>query len=201
MQRLATLAVLAALILPTVASGQDYTFGDWARDRGYEPGDVMPYRMHAQFSDMDSLDGIDEYDWTTTPTWYLSLTANHLTSVESGAFSGLTYLERLVLSSNQLSTFEPGAFSGLANLKLFWLDGNQLSSIEPGAFSGLTNLTELDLNRNPLSNIESGAFRGLTKLRTLDLNDNQLSSIESGDFERTDESAVAVFARQPAVEH
>ena len=42
MQRLATLAVLAVLISPTMASGQDYTFGDWARDQGYEPGDVMP---------------------------------------------------------------------------------------------------------------------------------------------------------------
>ena len=42
MQRLATLTVVTALILPAVASGQDYSFGDWARDQGYEPGDVMP---------------------------------------------------------------------------------------------------------------------------------------------------------------
>ena len=47
MQRLATLAVVAALISPTVASGQDYTFGDWARDQGYEPGDVMPEEVDA----------------------------------------------------------------------------------------------------------------------------------------------------------
>jgi hypothetical protein len=39
MRRLATLAVVAALISPpTVASGPDYSFGDWARDQGYELG-------------------------------------------------------------------------------------------------------------------------------------------------------------------
>jgi hypothetical protein len=31
MWRLATLAVVAALISPTVVSGQNYSFGDWAR--------------------------------------------------------------------------------------------------------------------------------------------------------------------------
>jgi hypothetical protein len=25
-------------------SGQNYTFGDWARDQGYSPGDAMPYK-------------------------------------------------------------------------------------------------------------------------------------------------------------
>jgi hypothetical protein len=58
MRRLATLAVVAALISPTVASGQDYTFGDWARDHGYSPGDVMPGVVYAvrSFPPIDSLD-------------------------------------------------------------------------------------------------------------------------------------------------
>ena len=58
MQRLATLAVVAALISPTVASGQDYTFGDWARDQGYEPGDVMPSVVDADAC------------WNRQPRWY-----------------------------------------------------------------------------------------------------------------------------------
>jgi hypothetical protein len=57
MRRLAVLAVVAALMLPTAASGQ-YTFGDWARDRGYSPGDVMPGVVYAvrSFPPIDSLD-------------------------------------------------------------------------------------------------------------------------------------------------
>jgi hypothetical protein len=39
---LAILAVVAALMSPTAASGQDYSFGDWAKDEGYSPGDVLP---------------------------------------------------------------------------------------------------------------------------------------------------------------
>jgi hypothetical protein len=75
MRRLATLAVVAALISPAVASGQDYTFGDWARNHGYSPGDVMPEEVWANSSSpaIDNLDGISEFDWTTTPTLRLSL--------------------------------------------------------------------------------------------------------------------------------
>ena len=42
---------------PTAASGQDYTFGDWARDQGYEPGDVMPDRVRVGGAGIDSLEG------------------------------------------------------------------------------------------------------------------------------------------------
>ena len=57
MQRLATLTVMAALISPTVVSGQDYSFGDWARDQGYEPGDVMPWQVGRNGS------------WNRQPRW------------------------------------------------------------------------------------------------------------------------------------
>ena len=73
MRRLATLAVVAALMSPAATSGQDYTFGDWARDQGYEPGDAMPEAVVAQMVRIDSLDGIGEFDWTATPTVELYL--------------------------------------------------------------------------------------------------------------------------------
>ena len=123
MRRLATLAVVAALMSPTGALGQNYSFGDWARGQGYSPGDVMPEHVEAHFAGIDSLDGISEFDWTTTPT------------------------TKLVMESNALSSIESGDFSGLTNLTELYLYDNQLSSIEPGAFSGLTNLTELLLRR------------------------------------------------------
>ena len=99
MQRLATLAVTAALISPTVASGQDYTFGDWARDQGYEPGDVMPDTVWTRYSGIDSLDGIGGFDWKTTQTRRLLLDWNWVESTESGDFSGLTSLLWLTLAA------------------------------------------------------------------------------------------------------
>jgi hypothetical protein len=206
MRRLATLAVVAALMSPTVASGQNYSFGDWARDQGYSPGDVMRNSVQASRSSIDSLDGIGEFDWTTTPTRALylgsnqissidsddfsgltslgglELAGNQISSIESGTFGELTNLEYLSLSGNQLSNIEPGGFSGLTNLRDLYLDDNQLSSVESSAFSGLTNLSWLWLSSNQLSSIESGMFSGLTRLTDLSLDDNQLSSIEAGDF-------------------
>ena len=105
MRRLATLAVVAALLSPPTASGQ-YTFGDWARDQGYSPGDVMHVWVDARDSSpaIDSLDGIGQFDWTTTPTMELILWSNQISSIESGDFSGLTNLEYLGLEGNQLSS-------------------------------------------------------------------------------------------------
>ena len=172
MRRLATLAVVAALMSPTVASGQ-YTFGDWARDQGYSPGDVMPSKVWADGAGIDSLDGIGEFDWNTTPTIELSLGFNVLSSIESGAFSGLTSLWYLNLEENhQLSTIQPGAFSGLTSLLDLQLIWCQLSSIESGVFSGMPNLTDIHLWNNQLSSIVTGAFSELTNLEELDLQYN-----------------------------
>jgi hypothetical protein len=100
MRRLATLAVVAALISPTAASGQNYSFGDWARDQGYSPGDVMPSDVRAVAAGIDSLDGIGEFDWTTTPTTTLYLMSNQISGIESRAFEGLTNLREMNLDSN-----------------------------------------------------------------------------------------------------
>ena len=183
MQRLVTLAVVivSALMLPTTVSGQ-YVFGDWARDEGYTPGDAMPSQVRAVFSSIDSLDGIGDFDWMTTPATQLWLYGNQLSSIEPNAFTGLANLTSLDLEGNWLSTIEMGAFSGLPNLTYLSLRDNQLSSIESSAFSGPTDLMELDLEGNQLSSIESGAFSGLTNLTTLRLTNNQVSSIESGAF-------------------
>ena len=66
MKRLAVLAVVVALMSPTVASGQDYSFGEWARDQNYLPSDAMPEWVLTDEDGIDSLDGIGEFDWTTT---------------------------------------------------------------------------------------------------------------------------------------
>ena len=182
MQRLATLAVVAALVWSTVASGQGYSFGDWARDQGYEPGDVMPEEVDAESSGIDSLNGVGQFDWTTAPTRRLWLLDNQLSSIEAGTFGGMTNLTELVLGTNQLSSIESSTFSELMSLTSLYLGGNQLSGIEPGTFSGLTNLTVLSLVGNQLSSIEAGDLSSLTNLTTLHLGGNQLSSVESRTF-------------------
>jgi hypothetical protein len=184
MRRLATVAVVAALILPTAASGQDYTFGDWAKDQGYSPGDVMPEWVDVPRTpaSIDSLHGISKFNWTDTPTATLSILNNQISSIEPGTFGELTNLTWLDLRGNQISNIESGTFIGLTNLTRLELSYNQISSIEGGDFSGLANLTRLHLRENQISNIESEAFIGLRSLTWLELSGNQIASIEPGTF-------------------
>jgi hypothetical protein len=142
----------------------------------------MPENVFADDSAIDSLDGIGEFDWTTTPTTYLGLASNRLSSIKAGVFSRLTNVTQLNLEENPLSSIEAGGFGGLVNLRELNLEENQLSSIEPGAFAGLPNLQWLSLNGNQISNAAPGGFGGLVNLRGLELSGNQFSSIASGNF-------------------
>jgi hypothetical protein len=109
MRWLVTLAVVAALISPTAASG--YSFGDWASDQGYSPGAIMPDEVSnacafgSCANAIDSLDGIGEYDWTTTPTLQPDLSFNRISSIQSGNFDGLTNLTRTTMGHINLGVF------------------------------------------------------------------------------------------------
>ena len=81
--RCGLLAILAVLMSPTAASG--YSFGEWASDQGYAPGDAMPDSVNASHASpaITDVHGIDEFDWTMTPTTGLSLYGNQISSIES----------------------------------------------------------------------------------------------------------------------
>lgn len=48
---------------------------------------------------------------------YLRLTNRQITSIEAGAFTGLTNLKYITLAKNQLTTLDYSVFSGLTNLR------------------------------------------------------------------------------------
>ncbi len=107
---------------------------------------------------------------------------NLITTIKSGAFSGLPNLEELYLNDNQITSIEPGAFSGLDGLHELRLYSSQITSIAPGTFTGLANLDALRMYDNQITSIEPGDFAGLDNLATLYLADNLITSIDSGDF-------------------
>ena len=111
------------------------------------------------------------------------LNRNRISSIQPGAFQGLSNLADLDLANNQIASIQPGAFQGLSNLEHLVLRKNQITSIQPDAFQGLSKLQRLLLNDNQITSIQPGMFQGLSNLRFLFLNDNQITSIQPGTFQ------------------
>lgn len=176
-------AMCVAGIVFSTSTASAITFGEWAASEGYSPGDVMPDRVRASEASIDSLAGIGDYDWSTTPTINLWLNGNQLTSIDSGVFEGLKNVRGLFLWNNELSSIERGAFNGPTSLEDLILSGNQISSIELGAFDDLSDLWNLTLSGNPLQTIESGLFGDLPDLEHLGLAATQLTAIDANAFD------------------
>ena len=175
------LAAAVVLVLPTDAWA--ITFEQWATNQGWSAGRVMPAQVEIHsLASIDSLAGIANYDWTTTPTTELNLSLNRITSIESGDFTGLISVMDLDLSVNLITSVELGDFAGLSSLTFLDLHTNHITSIESGGFTGLSGLTNLNLSSNRITNIESGDFTGLSGLTNLILSSNRITNIESGDF-------------------
>ena len=112
----------------------------------------------------------------------MDLSANELTEIPAGLFTGLTSLTEIELAENELSSLDAGVFSGLTALERLGLDDNELSSLPAGLFTGLAVLEELNLPENDLTRtgLPAGLFSDLTALQRLRLNDNKLESLPDG---------------------
>lgn len=174
MQRLVSGAVVLCWGLLSANGAWGITFPQWASNQGYDPNDVMPSILNASSSHIDSLAGIDNYDWTTTPTTELNLTLNNLTGIPSVSFSSLTGLATLDLSRNEIAAIAQDGFQGLTNLTELLLNGNSLTSISAEHLSGLPNLTDLKLNGNDFTTFTSGTFSGQQNLNLLWLQNNAM---------------------------
>ena len=180
--RPAVIALVAAVVLIPPASVRAITFEEWATGQGWSAGHVMSVTVDARSASIDSLVGIGNYDWTTTPTANLFLSYNQITSIAPGTFMGLDNLTTLFIYGNQITSIESGDFDGLGHLTTLEMDHNRITSIEAGDFTGLGNLTSLRLDRNQIASVESGDFTGLGNLTSLNLGYNQIASIETDDF-------------------
>ncbi|XP_066536059.1 adhesion G protein-coupled receptor A3 isoform X2 [Hoplias malabaricus] len=73
----------------------------------------------------------------------------------------------LDLRSNLISTVEPGAFYGLSRLKRLDLSDNRIGCLSPEMFLDLGNLSKLNLSGNIFSTLPEGLFLHLSSLRVL----------------------------------
>ena len=128
----------------------------------------------------------------------LDLRDNELEELVSGTFTGLPSLVTLELGYNpRLTTLEPGAFRGLSNVEELNFSVTGLTGLSAGVFEGLSNLFRLDfgarigylnddgyfLEKVPLAKVEPGAFLGLSRLGELLLNSHSFTALQPGVFD------------------
>ncbi|XP_014480364.1 PREDICTED: leucine-rich repeat-containing protein 15-like [Dinoponera quadriceps] len=107
----------------------------------------------------------------------LWLTDNKITRVASGAFVGLTRLNRLYLSYNQLEDLPTDLFRGLNKLEILYLHNNRITNIPETLFRDLVELKVLYLQENKISTLDPGVFLGLSQLEELICDKNELSDV------------------------
>lgn len=112
----------------------------------------------------------------------LDLSWNNITEMRSACFLYGPPIKELNLVSNRISTLESGAFDGLSrSLLTLRLSKNRITQLPVKAFK-LPRLTQLDLNRNRIRLIEGLTFQGLDSLEVLKLQRNNISKLTDGAF-------------------
>ncbi|XP_006865710.1 PREDICTED: leucine-rich repeats and immunoglobulin-like domains protein 1 [Chrysochloris asiatica] len=112
----------------------------------------------------------------------LDLSSNNITEIRSACFPHGLPIKELNLASNRISTLESGAFDGLSrSLLTLRLSKNRITQLPVKAFK-LPRLTQLDLNRNRIRLIEGLTFQGLDSLEVLKLQRNNISKLTDGAF-------------------
>ncbi|XP_039183061.1 uncharacterized protein LOC120300736 [Crotalus tigris] len=119
------------------------------------------------------------------PLKILDLSHNQLLSctIEPLAFSGLLYLEELILTNNSLDVLRGTWFMEMPNLKKLCLALNRITYLPPRTFENLNTLDELVVSSNMIQYLPMDAFFGLVSLTKLDLSINKILFINQEAFQ------------------
>ncbi|XP_074594295.1 uncharacterized protein LOC141849736 [Brevipalpus obovatus] len=107
----------------------------------------------------------------------LSLSRNHIYSIEPRSFDNVISLAILDLSHNSFRILPSTIFAPLKDLKKLDLSYNQLDYLLSDFFKTQTQLISLNLEGNKLHNLPVDIFDNLERLEILDLARNQLNSL------------------------
>ncbi|XP_061451527.1 immunoglobulin superfamily containing leucine-rich repeat protein-like isoform X2 [Rhineura floridana] len=113
----------------------------------------------------------------------LTLSVNHITSLQADSFVDLTDLQALWLSYNEIGAIADGTFAFLVQLRAIDVSYNQIVDFPWGDLSNLTTLQLLKLSSNRLEKVPPEAFRTLKDLRSLWLSGNKLAVLSEGTFD------------------
>ncbi|XP_015281542.1 PREDICTED: immunoglobulin superfamily containing leucine-rich repeat protein-like, partial [Gekko japonicus] len=116
-------------------------------------------------------------------TTTLTLSVNHIASLQEDSFVDVGNLQGLWLTYNEISAIGKGTFGFLAQLRNLDLSHNQITDFPWQDLRNLTVLELLKLSNNHLEKVPPEAFSTLKALRSLWLNDNRLAVLSEGTFD------------------
>ena len=104
---------------------------------------------------------------------HVDLKYNNISKITK-KFHHLNQCVSLHLGHNSISSIEPGAFVGLSNLRILNLEHNLLTHLMIGIFTGLNSLESLILSGNKIRTIRKQVLEDLPRPLTLELTHNPL---------------------------
>ncbi|MBN2543809.1 hypothetical protein JXI42_13195 [bacterium] len=125
------------------------------------------------WTDPNCINGVEEYSATLVR---LSLSGNHLSSIDLNPLSSCRNLWMLSLCVNQISGIDLTPLSNVQNMGFLGLCFNQLTSIELAPLSECRNFQELYLSFNSLSHIDLTPLWDLKAFRYFSIDFNDLGS-------------------------
>ncbi|GLV37748.1 uncharacterized protein CBL_06551 [Carabus blaptoides fortunei] len=112
----------------------------------------------------------------------IDLAINQLTTLNKGAFHGLTHLTELDLFDNRIDFLPEPIFEDLDSLSNLRLHKNSLDELSKDIFLKLRNLKSLDLSQNSIKSLSGGLFRGNMKINIIHLSRNKVMDLSEDVF-------------------
>ncbi|MBN3292730.1 IGS10 protein, partial [Polypterus senegalus] len=112
----------------------------------------------------------------------INLGYNSLSKIKENEFSGLRYLELLMLHSNAIETIEDKAFSDLQSLQVLKMSYNKVRELNKNTFYGLKNIVRLHMDHNKIEFINPETFYGLMELKLVHLEGNMIQQLHPDTF-------------------
>ncbi|XP_019616183.1 PREDICTED: uncharacterized protein LOC109463768 [Branchiostoma belcheri] len=140
--------------------------------------------LHTLYLDFNNLTHVkrswfgDEH-YQTWRYFFLSLTHNYITKMDSNCFQNLPFLSTLLLDSNSLQSVQPSWFHNLKKLGKLSLKSNAIKFIPPQTFKSQSRLRDLDLSMNLLTCLSRETVEGPGELDVMSLGGNRLPSLHT----------------------
>lgn len=143
----------------------------------------FPYNLSIFSLQSSNIAMVDDYAFVNfIQLRELHLGHNNLTIITNLTFSGLKYLQKLVLFDNEIIDFDQNSLDSCSQLEVVTLGSNNIMKLGEDFLLNLSELQELDLSNNYLKDLEINFFNGKKNLKKLSLKGNDIINLRLGLF-------------------